>query len=57
MPRRDVLLRGCSFHPFRGCAIAQTGEEIRLESNRVEIDNVRYVRAPRTEASFIGPLL
>ena len=40
-----------------GCAIAQTGEEIRLESDSVEIDNMRYVRAPRTKASFIGPLL
>jgi len=57
MPRRDVLIARCPLHPIRPIAIAQAGEEIRLESDSVEIDNVRYVRAPGTKASFIGPLL
>lgn len=55
--RRGVLIARCPLHPIRPIATAQTGEEIRLESDSVEIDDMRYVRAPRTKASFIGPLL
>ena len=46
MARRAILLRGCSFHPFRGSDTAQAGEEIGFKSEDMEIDDMLHISSP-----------
>jgi len=49
MPRRAILIAGCSFRSILGEWPAKTGKEIGVENGNMDMDHMIQKRSPRFE--------